>query len=712
MLPSSHDDLLVVASLVVAILASFTALNMASRVASSKGRAARLWLLGGSIAMGLGIWSMHFIGMLAFSLPIELGYDLGLTAVSLLAAIASSAFALWLVCRRTLPVPRLVLGALLMGAGIATMHYLGMEAMLMSPGIVYVPAFFVLSVVIAVLASGAALWIAFRLRSGGRHARHARVGASLVMGCAIVGMHYTGMAAARFPEGSICGAANSGIDANWLAVLVIVVTLAVIAIALVVSMLDARTARLASSLDQANSDLLRLALHDNLTGLPNRVLFEDRLEQAIHKSQRDATCFAVLFMDLDGFKAVNDVYGHHAGDELLAGVAQRILRTKRGGDTAARLGGDEFVLLLGAGEPEDAAALAQRLVDEIVAPYTIRGAPLTVSASIGIAVHPSDGATAHQLMVNADAAMYHAKEQGRNGYCFFESAMNTTAHQQRQLHQELMRALERKEFRLHYQPKFIAPSGPVTGVEALLRWEHPGQGLLPPDRFLPLAERTGLIVPIGAWVIDEACRQMRSWQEQGHGDWTVAVNLSTVQLSHSGLVDSVRDALTRHALDARHLTLEITESTAMRDAEASLAILEQLAQLGVNISIDDFGTGYSSLLYLKRLPANELKIDRGFVTELAQGNDDAAIISAIIALGKTLDMKIVAEGVESREQQELLTRLGCNTLQGYLLGRPMAPERLTQILAVPVSAAPRISPAPRSSDRSWLPARPVAPSRP
>ncbi|PPA01740.1 hypothetical protein C4E44_23075, partial [Pseudomonas sp. MWU12-2312b] len=479
------------------------------------------------------------------------------------------------------------------------------------------------------------------------------------------------------------------IDTKWLAVLVIVVSLAVFAIALIISMLDVRTNLLAASLDEATSELVQLALHDNLTKLPNRVLLNDRLDQAIQKATREKRHFALLFMDLDGFKAINDAYGHHAGDLLLIEVSRRILDTKRCEDTAARLGGDEFVLLIDPGEPEDAAALAQRLIESIGNVYNITRNTLYVSASIGIALFPNDGLTADELMVNADAAMYHAKELGRNGYCFFESAMNANAHQQMQLQQDLRQALARSEFLLHYQPKLLAPNGPMIGVEALIRWENPQLGLVPPDRFLPLAERTGLIIPIGNWVIDEACRQMSQWHAEGHRDWSIAVNLSTVQLGHASLVNVVRSALERHALEARFLVLEVTESTAMRDAEASLVILEQLAGLGVSISIDDFGTGYSSLLYLKRLPANELKIDRGFITELAQGNDDAAIVSAIVALGQTLGLKIVAEGVETAEQQNLLTQLGCHTLQGFLLGSPMTAEQLVKSLtATAIDEAP------------------------
>ncbi|WP_347316856.1 putative bifunctional diguanylate cyclase/phosphodiesterase, partial [Ralstonia pseudosolanacearum] len=322
--------------------------------------------------------------------------------------------------------------------------------------------------------------------------------------------------------------------------------------------------------------------------------------------------------------------------------------------------------------------LADALLAAVRAPFLVDGHALRVSTSIGIALYPDDGAGQHDLLTNADAAMYHAKGMGRDTYCFFEASMNTNVHQQLQLVQDLRLALERHELVLHYQPKFSAPHGPVVGVEALVRWQHPERGLVQPDAFIPLAEKTGLIVPLGAWVLDEACRQMAQWRREGHAQWSIAVNLSAVQFAHAALVDTVRDTLARHALEPQGLTLEITESTAMRDADASLHILQQLHAMGVRISIDDFGTGYSSLLYLKRLPASELKIDRGFVRDLAHDSEDAAIVSAVVALGQTLNLRIVAEGVETEAQQAFLTRLGCHALQGNLLGRPMTAQAVLE----------------------------------
>ncbi|MFM0514815.1 putative bifunctional diguanylate cyclase/phosphodiesterase [Paraburkholderia sp. RL17-373-BIF-A] len=685
MFASSYNSLLVLFSLLVAILASYTALDMAGHISSAQGRAARWWLAGGACAMGTGIWSMHFIGMLAFSLPIPLGYDPAITVLSLLIAIASSAFALWLVARNELPWSRLVCGAVLMGAGVSAMHYTGMAAMRMAPEIQYVPSLFILSVVIAIVASGAALWIAYNLRRLSPRVRPLRAGAAIVMGFAIVGMHYTGMVAAQFPIGSVCRAARDGGDVGWLAIVIIIVTLAVLAIALIISVLDlrleSRTAILAISLAEANQELTYLALHDNLTKLPNRVLLEDRLDRAIQSANRENSRFALMFMDLDGFKTVNDAYGHHIGDLLLVEVAQRIGLNVRSQDTIARVGGDEFVLLAGVAEPADAATLADKVLRVIQEPFQVADRLLRISTSIGIAIYPGDGARQDDLLTNADAAMYHAKALGRNTYCFFEASMNANVHEQLQLMQDLRLALERHELILQYQPKFTAPNGPVVGVEALVRWSHPTRGLIAPDQFIPLAEKTGLIVPIGEWVLDEACRQISEWREAGRRDWTMAVNLSALQFGHASLIQTVRDALKRYALEPGCLTLEVTESTAMRDADASLRILQQLRGMGVNISIDDFGTGYSSLLYLKRLPASELKIDRGFIRDLARDTEDAAIVSAIVALGQTLNLNIVAEGVETAAQQEFLTRLGCDSLQGFLLGRPMSAEQLIETLS-------------------------------
>jgi len=686
MLSGNYNALLVLFSLLVAILASYTALDLVGRISSSAGRVTYLWLGGGAVAMGLGVWSMHFVGMLAFSLPVQMSYDVPLTLASLAIAIASSAMAMWVSSRSELSIRKLLTVAVVMGGGIAAMHYTGMAAMKMSPGIIYIPSLVVLSIAIAIAASGAAMWIAHTLRRRGRYVRHLRMGAAVIMGIAIVAMHYTGMAAAQFPVGSVCGAAQQGLDAHQLALPILVVTLAVLGIALVTSILGMRleinTAMLASSLAEANEELSHLALHDTLTRLPNRMLLMDRLSHAIADADASGTQFAVMFTDLDGFKSINDTFGHQTGDQLLVQVSERLVGCLQPKDTCARLGGDEFVMLSSLRVPADAALLADRLISYLEEPFIIAGHHLGVTGTVGIAIYPGDGATAAALLKNADIAMYHAKSLGRNQACFFEHSMNTDTASHLSLLQDLRGARKRSEFALHYQPKFDArDDGPLIGVEALLRWYHPARGLIAPDDFIPLAERTGLIVPIGEWVIDEACRQIGEWQRAGQPMLSMAVNISTLQFNHARFIPTVQEALVRHGVSAGSLTLEITESTAMQDVETSLAILAQLTRIGVRISIDDFGTGYSSLLHLKRMPASELKIDRGFITGLIKDSEDAAIVSAIIGLGETLKLNIVAEGVETKEQKELLARLGCDLLQGFYLGRPIAADAMTQLLA-------------------------------
>ncbi|MFO3706046.1 putative bifunctional diguanylate cyclase/phosphodiesterase [Xanthomonas codiaei] len=675
---------MVLLSLLVAVMASYTALHMAARTCASRGGIAAAWLVGGAIAMGIGIWSMHFVGMLAFRLPIPLGYDVALTAYSMLAAVLASALALWLTSQPQLPWLRLGLGAVLMGLGIALMHYMGMGALRMAPAITYDPLLFGLSIAIAIGASAAALWIAFRLRHEGRR-YSLRLIAALIMGVAIVGMHYTGMAAAQFAPGSICGAAaGAHLPLSWLAALVIAVTLGLLILALVISVLSRRyqqrTDVLAQSLAQANADLALAALHDPLTRLPNRVLLHEHVLQNIERAQRDGQRFAVMLINLDGFKVVNDGYGHQFGDRLLVVVAERLSAHRSAHGSLARLGADEFVLVVDIADPEDAAATAGHLLRSLAVPFLVGDHELRLSSSIGIALYPEDAGSEHQLMTHADAAMGHAKQAGRNRYSFFERSMTGTTGERLQLLQDLPRALESGQFVLHYQPKYSADDGRPLGAEALIRWQHPERGLVPPDSFIPLAERSGMIGPLGSWVLQQACRQMRAWREAGHGDWRVAVNLSATQLASPSLLEEVATTLDRHAIAPGQLTLEITETMAMRDADTCLRTLGQLNALGVRIAIDDFGTGYSNLLYLRKLPAHELKIDRSFVQAMDNGAEDIAIVAAVVALAHTMRLQVVAEGVETPAQRNTLERLGCDQLQGYLLGRPMPAEHFIALV--------------------------------
>ncbi len=686
----SYNSWLVFLSVVVATLASYTALDLASRITSSKGTAARWWLYGGAISMGTGIWSMHFIGMLAFSLPVPMGYSIPVTLLSMLIAIVVSSFALYTVSRDTLNLERLAKGGVLMGIGISAMHYTGMFAMEAFPPIHYDPLIFAASIAIAIVASFAALWIAFTLRSEVSWWMYAKLLAAVVMGFAITGMHYTGMAAARFAPDTVC-LTGTIVDNSWMAGTIAAITFVVLCVTLALSTFDSRmaseTAKLAASLKVANEELQRAALHDGLTKLPNRLLLEDRIAQAIASAKRADGRSAVMFVDLDRFKLVNDSLGHFVGDELLKGVAARLQCIVRNEDTVSRLGGDEFVILLREiSRAEDSATVAAKILESLKAPFRVQDHELGIGASIGISIYPLHGGTAQELITNADAAMYRAKTSGRNQLQVFGADMNTFFPERLTFENDLRRALERDEFELHYQPKVRVRDGAITGMEALLRWRHPQKGLVAPGEFIPLAEETGLIIPIGEWVLTEACAQNKAWRDRGFAGLRVAVNISGVQFRQKDLLKSIEEALYESRLAPDNLELEVTESVVMQDAARAEGVLRKLGEMGVHISIDDFGTGYSSLSYLKRFPIHTLKIDRSFVRDLPGNSDDASIVSAIVALGHNLRLKVVAEGVESEAQLKLLRSLGTDEFQGYLRSKPLSAgdfERFLVGLAVP-----------------------------
>jgi diguanylate cyclase len=434
-------------------------------------------------------------------------------------------------------------------------------------------------------------------------------------------------------------------------------------------------------LETANKQLRHLATHDALTGLPNRVLMDDRISQSIVLADRQGQNFAVMLLDLDRFKSVNDSLGHRAGDELLKEVAQRLKGVVRDIDTVARLGGDEFVLIITPSpEPDIAQQVATRIIDAMQMPVRIAGVEIHSSPSIGIAFYPGDAATVETLLAHADAAMYSAKERGRNNYQLYMPGMNTATHEKARLESDLRIALEQKQFELHYQPKVNTATGVMHGAEALLRWWHPVHGAIPPAEFIPIAEECGLIGKIGAWVVREACRQARAWQVAGLPPLRVAVNLSPSQFRQGDIVAIIRDALAQAGLEARFLEVELTETTVMSDPEESIAILEKLSEMGVLVSVDDFGTGYSSMSYLRRFPIDKLKIDRGFINEVMSRPEDASIVRAIISLAHSLKLKVVAEGVESTEQLEFLKTLGCDQYQGFHFSPALPPSQFEALV--------------------------------
>ena len=432
---------------------------------------------------------------------------------------------------------------------------------------------------------------------------------------------------------------------------------------------------------QVEEKIRHMAHHDALTQLPNRVLLHDRIGQAIAQAQRNDQAMALLFIDLDRFKTVNDSLGHPVGDKLLQVVAGRLLACTRASDTVARIGGDEFVVLLGdLDRPEAARHVAQKVLDSLSEPVTVDGHELKITPSVGICAYPHDGQDVETLMRNADIAMYHAKQMGRNNFQFFTQIMNDVAQQRLLLENDLRYAVERGEFILHYQPQLDLKTGGIVGFEALVRWRHPQRGMVAPSEFIPAAEETGLIGPIGEWVLREACTQARAWQKAGHPQLQVAVNCSAKQFQHEGFVETVGRILRETGMPAARLELEITESVIIHHSEEVNARFQALEDMGVRISIDDFGTGYSSLSYLKRLAIHQLKIDQSFVRDISSDPDDAAIVSAIIAIAHSLDLDVVAEGVETAEQLAFLRSLGCDSAQGYFFSRPVPADEFEKLM--------------------------------
>ena len=850
-----HDLRLVALSMLVATMASYVALELATRVSASKGRAARHWLVAGGATMGIGIWSMHFIAMLALRMPMPMAYSTSVTVASLLIAMLASGIALHVVSGATMGRLRLLGGGVLMGLGIAAMHYTGMAAMKVSAPIRYDPGLFALSIGFAILVSLVALWLAFRLRGESmRSGSWRKAGSALVMGVAICGMHYTGMAAVIAIPHAI-PANTPALDDHWLALAVGMFTLVLLAATLVVSMFDAWGRRVfgrATELAEANAALQaeirerrqieddlresrsrlaeaqqiahvgswewdvgtgrvswteelyrmygiapgqfqgtfeaflscvhpedrdrvaatvqasmasrsplevehrvvrangdigilqcrgrvitdadghvvrmigsgqditesrnveqrlrQLAHYDSLTALPNRRLFQDSLKAAMAQADRQHRSVFLLFLDIDNFKDVNDHLGHAVGDELLRQVSQRLMACLRSRDTVGRLGGDEFgVILLAPPDPDVAVIVADKILAALRAPFEIESHVVSTSVSIGIAVYPTDCADADTLVRYVDLAMYEAKNAGRNAHRFYTEAMNQRARAKVELQAALRQALERDEFVLHYQPKLCLRSNRWVGVEALLRWNRPGHGLVPPLEFIPALEASGLIVPVGAWVIEQACRQLRTWDDSGEPPLPIAVNLSVQQLAprlpipgvdrqpqpHSPLYAVASDSMCARQVAHGMLEFELTESTLMSNTDQSIETLQQLKGLGIRISVDDFGTGYSSLAYLQRLPLDAVKIDRTFIRDVTTDDGAASITLAIIGMAHRLNLKVVAEGVETREQLEFLRAHGCDEAQGYYLARPMPMERLQALVRAPrgVPAAEKVMPA-------------------
>ncbi|WP_138752706.1 EAL domain-containing protein [Paenibacillus sinopodophylli] len=804
----SYNQLLVFFSYMIAVMASYTALDLAGRVSVSEGTMRLRWLVFGAVSMGMGIWSMHFVGMLAFRLPIAIEYDLVIVLLSVLAAIGAAFVALFVVGRSELTSGQLIIGSVLLATGISIMHYVGMAAMLVP--ITYSPIIFIVSIVIAFGASIAALWLSFYFRRGDRKGGFwKKIGSGAIMGMAIAGMHYTGMMAANFHNNSK-PALFYGVtlNQNWLAYFIAGGIFFTLGLSLFGIYIAKRLARKDSELEQnekwykslyensqdgivsvdldlkvishnpkalritgfsskevinqsitelndiivfedrervkqmfqrsfkgetlnhdtsiirldgkrlelnvsnvpvvvdgrvvgsyiifkditeekqAKQRINHLAFHDELTGLPNRRMFNQAISEAVSTSNSTQKPFAVMVLDIDRFKMINDSLGHMVGDQFLQEVSKRIQHAAVPRNAMlARVGGDEFTLLCrDYDDLEEVKLLAKEIISGIQAPYRLKDSDFYVSASIGISLFPIHGQDAVLLLKNADTAMYEVKRKGKNDYRLFSNDLDQQLLEKMELESDLRRSIERGELLLHYQPQIRTEDHAMIGIEALVRWEHSSKGLLSPGLFIPIAEETGFIYELGTWVLREACQQMKRWHDEGGPLIPIAVNLSSQQFHQPKLAEYIMHILEETGLKPEFLELEITESM-MMDASISSSILNQLNENGIRISLDDFGTGYSSLSYLKMFPIHKVKIDRSFIQDIKDNNNDKAIVSTIIAMAQHLNMEVIAEGIETKDQLDILTDQSCPKIQGYYFSKPLSASAVEQRFFAPLRLA-------------------------
>lgn len=651
----SYNYYIVSLSVIIAILASYSALSITAKISSTKGKVRFFWLLSGSFVMGSGVWSMHFVGMLAFHLHAAVKYDVWLTLLSMSASVVSSFIAFYITMPLKINWYKIAIGGFVMGSGIVTMHYVGMEAMIMPARLAYNQTIWVLSAIIAFAASYAALFLFLRFRNRAS-SYWLKWASSIVMGIAICGMHYTGMKAAIFHvhKGAVIEHVHS---VDFFLLYGVTVTIFIILFVSWGAMFFDRNV------------LEKLAYQDTITGLPNR----NEMNRFFDKHTGNES-IGVIFLDLDQFKAINDTLGHHIGDLLVGEVGNRLRRFIRDGQQAFRIGGDEFLIIIRNCTLEHAKWLSEQILHSIKQAYYIDGNELYVTGSIGISIGSIQESDRSILLKTADTAMYKAKGLGKNQYCVYTDEMGIHEVRRMELEKDLQRALDHNQFFIVYQPKWNVKTNKLIGLEALIRWQHPRLGLVSPGEFISIAEETGLIIPMTRWTLEEACRQCKAWQSQGFAQ-PVSVNLSARLFQSDLLMELIPSVLEKSKLEPHFLELEITESMVFYDINNIVRQLDAIRKLGVRVSMDDFGSGYSSIGLLDRLPIDALKLDRLFTRDLDTPSK-RAIVHAIILMADTLNLDVIAEGVENQEHIDFLTQLGCHVMQGYIFGIPMKNEMI------------------------------------
>ncbi|WP_322079635.1 putative bifunctional diguanylate cyclase/phosphodiesterase [Burkholderia cepacia] len=648
-----HNHWLVLLAALLCGAGSWVTARLFQRTVNTSGTQRFGWQVLTAISAGVAIWCTHFIAMLGFDAGAPVQFDLPLTLVSLLIAVGGSTIGFALTtCRIVRVAP--ALGGAIVGVAIVLMHYTGMLAWRVEGIVSWDIGYLVASVLLAMTLAALALHLA---RRPSPYAVNQMAG---VLSLAILALHFTGMSALRITPLTLDGAWTDVNTLRPLALAVAGTSLVIVCTGLVSYVIDSNVR--AESLEH----LRRLALSDMLTGLPNRASFNERLDLEIALAQEQGTKLALIGIDLNRFKEINDLRGHHAGDEVLRILARRMSNLLREGEFVARIGGDEFAALCRMGDDTRLMDLLERLEPALYKPVRLDDYEVVPGASFGVAIYPDDAATKAILINNADLAMYRAKGSVAQSICFYEPAMDLIVRARRSLAADLRRAVADNQLSIHYQVQTSLTTGEIRGYEALLRWQHATLGTIPPTEFIPLAEENGVILEIGAWVLREACARAATWEPP----YTVSVNVSAVQFMHADLTALVADVLEETGLPASRLQLELTESTIFAGRERALDTLRQIKALGVSIALDDFGTGYSSLDTLRSFPFDRIKLDQSFVADAEAKPQDRAIIRAVLALGKSLGIPILAEGIETRDQLVLLADEGCDEAQGFLLGRP------------------------------------------
>ncbi|OTG86588.1 diguanylate cyclase [Acinetobacter sp. ANC 4558] len=675
-----HYDLnMVIYSFIVAIFFCYLSALLADQFLfnNHQQKKNKIFILLSGLFLGLAVWVTFFLSISAIQIPGNYHFDYALILVAFLITFIASAFAVWSTTQYTLTSIRLIFGSILMGLGISGMYYIGLMGLFIEHyAMVYQPQLMVLATLVAILGAGFSFGLAIQYKNKSKNQKKTQLIFSIMMALNIIGMHYIGMHSVSFYR-DLNYKYNFVLSTNHNFILftVILISILIFLVSGIIAFLEQRLEERNRQLSKANTDLAHQAIHDSLTKLPNRLYLSEYAQKLFTSSQQSA----FLFIDLDRFKAINDVFGHHIGDRLLIQLVNRIHKYLNKNEQLFRLGGDQFLLVIEHAMPELAMKKAEHLQQIILERFLIEGKEITISASIGIAFLNEHGKDLQELVMNADLAMLNAKEQGRNTYTVFNYSDALLQSQlQTKLINDLYKAVEEDQFILFYQPKFTTKSHCICGVEALIRWQHVSHGLLTPNMFLKGAESTGVIIQMGYWVLEEAIKQIQKWELSHTNLFPVAVNLSVVQFEHKELFITLEQLFEKYKIDPSHLTIEITESTAMQNIEMSILRFERLHQMGLNLAVDDFGTGYSSLLYLKDLAIDELKIDRAFIHDIENNKKSEIILESIINLATRLGLTVTVEGVETLMQADKLTQLGCQQLQGFLFGKPMPVKEIEQ----------------------------------